>query len=317
MTALPLYIFRRLLWTLPTLLVVSVVVFLLLRQIPGDPMQLLLGDDTTPIELAEARSGHGLDQPVMSQYLHWLSRVLHGDLGSSIATGEAVLPLILERFQVSAVIVLIAVALAVAAAVPLGILSAWKQDTFWDTSIGVVASILLSLPTFWLGLMLLLMFGAKLAWVPVIGYVTLNDDWRAAVPLLVLPIAALALIEMGVLIRLTRASAAEVLSLEYVVHARAKGLSERAVLFHHVLPNAITPTVTMIGLILSNLLGGVAAIETVFTLPGLGRLLVDSIFSRDYPVVQGCLLFTATVYVLINLAIDLIYSLVDHRVTLS
>lgn len=314
MPALSTYILRRVFWTIPTLLVVSLVVFMLLRQIPGDPAQLLLGDDATPLELAATRASYALDQPVVQQYLHWLLRVLHADLGNSIATGEAVLPLIFERFQVSAVIVLLAVALAVAIAVPLGLLSAWKQNTLLDTAIGATASLLLSLPTFWLGLVLLLIFGVKLGWVSAVGYVPVGDDWGETLGHLLLPVATLTLVEVGVLVRLTRASAVDVMELEYVTHARAKGLSERTVMFRHVLPNSIAPTLTMVGLILSNLLGGVATLETVFTLPGLGRLLVDSIFSRDYPVVQGCLLFTACGYVVVNLLVDLSYSLLDRRV---
>ena len=313
--ALKSYILRRLLWTPPTLLVVSLLVFFLLRHIPGDPAQILLGDEATPMELVATRASLQLDQPVVAQYLNWLGRVLHADLGNSYATGEAVLPLILDRFQVSAAIVLASVALALIIAVPLGLLSAWKRNTFLDTAIGATSSLLLSLPTFWLGLLLLLVFGVKLGWVSAIGYVPLGDDWKAAIGFLVLPVATLTLIELGVLIRLTRASAVDVLDLEYVAHARAKGLSEQAVIFRHVLPNAIAPTLTMVGLILSNLLGGVAALETVFTLPGLGRLLVDSIFSRDYPVVQGCLLFTACGYVFVNLVVDLSYPLLDRRIS--
>jgi peptide/nickel transport system permease protein len=170
------------------------------------------------------------------------------------------------------------------------------------------------MPSFWLGLLLLLLFGLKLGWLPVVGYVPMAEDFMASVAFMVLPIATLALIEAGALTRMMRASSLEVLGLEYVTHARAKGLPEARVLFRHVLPNAFAPTWTLIGLILGHLLGGIAVLETVFTLPGLGRLLVDAIYARDYPVVQGCLLFTASVYVLINLVVDLLYPLFDPRV---
>ena len=224
------------------------------------------------------------------------------------------LPLILERFQVSAVIVLVAVAAATCIAVPAGLVAAWKQNSALDLAVVSSAALLLSIPSFWLGLLLLLLFGLKLKWLPVIGYVPFSENfWQAAVFML-LPIVTLTVLEIGVLTRMARAASIEVLRLEYVTHARAKGVPEWLVLGRHVLPNAFAPTWTLIGLVLRHLLGGIAVIETVFTLPGLGRLLVDSIFARDYPVVQGCLLFTAVIYVVVNLIVDLCYPLFDPRV---
>jgi peptide/nickel transport system permease protein len=316
-SSLLLYVGRRALWTLPTLLLVSLLVFVLMRLIPGDPALLILGDGATPEQLAGLRAQYGLDRPLFQQFGIWLGQVVRGDLGQSITSGEAVLPLLLERFQVSAAIVLVAVALAVLLAVPAGLYAAWKQNSFWDTLVVAGATFLLSIPSFWLGLLLLLAVGMKLGWVPVVGYVPFAQDWKASVSFLVLPIITLAMIEVGVLARMARASAIEVLRLEYVTHARAKGLPERRVLLRHVLPNAFAPTWTLIGLILGNLLGGIAVLETVFTLPGLGRLLVDSIFARDYPVVQGCLLFMAAIYVVVNLVVDLCYPLFDPRVAAS
>lgn len=311
------YLTKRLLWTVPTLLLVAVFVFLLMRLIPGDPAQLILGDTGTPEQIADLRVHLGLDQPLPIQFFTWLAHLLHGDLGTSISTGQSVLPLLLERFQVSASIVLVAVALATLIAVPAGLFAAWKQNSLSDTAIVAGATFFLSIPSFWLGLVLLLVVGLKLGWVPVVGYVTFSENWRSALTYLILPIVTLALVETGMLTRMARASAIEVLRLEYVTHARAKGLPERRVLLRHVLPNAFAPTWTMIGLILGHLLGGIAVLETVFTLPGLGRLLVDAIFARDYPVVQGCLIFTATIYVLVNLFVDLLYPLFDPRVTAS
>lgn len=311
------YLTKRMLWTVPTLLLVAVFVFLLMRLIPGDPAQLILGDTGTPAQIAELRAHLGLDKPLPVQFFTWLAHLLHGDLGDSISTGQAVLPLLWERFQVSASIVLAAVAAATLIAVPAGLFAAWKQNSLTDTAIVAGATFFLSIPSFWLGLVLLLFVGLKLGWVPVVGYVTFSENWRSALTYLVLPIVTLALVETGMLTRMARASAIEVLRLEYVTHARAKGLPERRVLLRHVLPNAFAPTWTMIGLILGHLLGGIAVLETVFTLPGLGRLLVDAIFSRDYPVVQGCLIFTATLYVLVNLFVDLLYPLFDPRVTAS
>ena len=308
------YIARRVLMTLPTLLLVAVTVFVLMRLIPGDPVLLMLGDSADAGQIAQARQQLGLDLALPLQFAHWLGRVLQGDFGHSISNGQAVLPLILERFQVSASIVLVAVLIAALIAVPAGLIAAWKQDKPLDVAIVGGATLLLSVPSFWLGLLLLLAFGMKLGWLPVVGYVPLTEDFHQGLLYIVLPIVTLALIETGVLTRMSRASAIEVLRLEYVTHARAKGASESRVLLRHVLPNAFAPTLTLIGLVLGHLLGGIAVLETVFTLPGLGRLLVDAIFARDYPVVQGVLLFTALIYVLINLLVDLCYPLLDPRV---
>lgn len=317
MPALARYIGKRLLWTLPTLLLVSVMVFFMVRLIPGDPVQLILGDQATPSEVAQLTRKLGLDQPIPVQFVLWLRQVAQGDLGNSITNGQPVLPLMLGRFQVTAVIVILAVGLATLIAVPAGLLAAWKQNGRLDIAVVAAATLLMSVPSFWLGLVLLLVFGLKLGWLPVVGFVPFTENFWSALTYIVLPVTTLTLIEVGVLTRMVRASAIEVLRLEYVTHARAKGLSERQVLLRHVMPNAFAPTWTMIGLVLGGLLGGAAVLETVFTLPGLGRLLVDAIFARDYPVVQGCLLFTALLYVLVNLIVDLCYPLFDPRVTAS
>jgi peptide/nickel transport system permease protein len=211
--------------------------------------------------------------------------------------------------------VVVAVLFAALVAVPAGMIAAWKQNKAPDLFLVGTATLLVSIPTFWLGLLLLIFFGLKLQWLPVVGYVSVGDDWKAGLLYLVMPIATLFLHEIGVLMRMARASTLEVLRLDYITHARAKGLSESAVLMRHAFRNAFGPTWTLIGLVLGNLLGGIAVVETVFTIPGLGRLLVDSIFARDYPVIQGCLLFVGVVYVVVNLLIDLCYPIFDPRVT--
>jgi len=317
MTGHATYIGKRLLWTLPTLFLVALIVFFIVRLIPGDPVQVILGDQATEQEIAVLRAQYGLDKPIPMQFALWMGQVLQGDLGNSITNNQPVMSLLLSRFQVSATIVLIAVTLATLIAVPAGLLAAWKQNTTLDVAIVAGATLLMSVPSFWLGLILLLIFGLKLAWLPVYGYVPFSENPVEALRYMILPAATLILIEVGVLTRMARASAMEVLRLEYVTHARAKGLSNRQVLLKHVLPNAFAPTWTMIGLVLGGLLGGIAVLETVFTLPGLGRLLVDAIFARDYPVVQGCLLFTALIYVIVNLIVDLCYPLFDPRVSAS
>jgi peptide/nickel transport system permease protein len=308
------YALKRLGMAIPTLLLVAIAVFGLLRLVPGDPAQLMLGDAADAAQVASLRTSMGLDQSIPVQFAAWFGHALRGDLGRSISNGEPVLPLILDRFQVTASIVLLAVALAALIAIPLGTIAAWKQNSRIDLGIVGGATLLLSIPSFWLGLLMLLFFGLKLGWVPVVGYVGFRESPLSALLYIALPVATLTLIEIGVLTRMARSAAIDVLRLEYVAHARSKGLRESTVLTRHVLPNAFAPTLTLLGIVLGNLLGGVAVIETVFTLPGLGRLLVDGIFARDYPVVQGAMLFIAMVYVLVNLAVDLLYPLFDPRV---
>lgn len=307
----------RIAMAIPTLLIVAVTVFVLIRLIPGDPAQLLLGDLATPASLADLRARLGLDRPLPAQFGIWVGHVLQGDLGSSINSGQAVLPLVADRFLISGRIVLVAVAMAALVAVPAGMIAAWKQNRTPDLLLVGSATLLVSIPTFWLGLLLLLLFGLKLGWLPVVGYVGIAEDWKSGLLYLVLPVLTLFLHEIGVLMRMARASTLEVLRLDYITHARAKGLSERAVLVRHAFRNAFGPTWTLIGLVLGNLLGGIAVVETVFTIPGLGRLLVDAIFARDYPVIQGCLLFVAVIYVMVNLVIDLCYPLFDPRVAVE
>jgi peptide/nickel transport system permease protein len=308
------FILSRLVMALPTIVLVSITVFALIRFIPGDPAALMLGDMAQPAQIVEMRAELGLDKSMPQQFVIWAGNALQGDFGKSIVNEESVLPLVVSRFTVSAEIVLVAVLLASLVAVPAGVIAAWQQNSVTDLALVGMATVLLSIPTFWLGLLLLLLFGLKLGWLPVLGYVSIGDNVVGGLLYLVLPVMTLVIHEAGVLIRMARASTLEVLRLDYITHARAKGLSESAVLWRHAFKNAFGPTWTMIGLILGNLLGGIAVIETVFTIPGLGRLMVDAIFARDYPVIQGCLLFVALSYVLVNLVVDLLYPLFDPRV---
>ncbi len=310
------FIAQRLALSVPTLVLISVVVFALIRFIPGDPALLMLGDMADPRSLASTRAALGLDHSIGVQFVYWLQSVFSGDLGVSITSKQPVLELILDRFSVSANIVLVAVLLAALIAVPAGLFAAWKQDSALDLGLVTGATLLLSIPSFWLGLLLLYAFGIKLNWLPIVGYVPFAQNPAEAVTYLVLPIATLTLVELGAITRMARASTIEVLRLEYIAHARAKGLSERTVLWRHALPNAFAPTWTLIGLILGNLLGGIAVLETVFTLPGIGRLMVDAIYARDYPVLQGCLLLITFIYVVVNLLVDLLYPFFDPRVKL-
>lgn len=309
------YAVVRLLAAIPTLLIVAVTVFFLVRLSPGDPVTLMLGDAATPEAVARIRAQWGLDQSLPIQFWYWLVGALQGDLGVSMTNGEPVAELVLSRALVTAPIVLIAVVFAALIATPLGLYAAARQNRVGDFSAIAVSTLFLSVPSFWLGLMLLLIFGIVLGWAPIVGYVRLSEDPIAALGYIILPVATLTLAEFGLLTRMMRASAIEVMRLDYVTHARAKGLSEGAVFRRHILPNAFGPTWTMIGLVLGSLLGGAAVVETVFTIPGAGRLLVDAIFARDYAVIQGCLLLVAILYVLVNLAFDLCLPIFDPRLS--
>ena len=309
------YLAKRVLLSLPTLFLVALLVFLLMHLIPGDPAQVLLGEGADPASLATLHRQWGLDQPAPLQFLIWLGHAVRGDLGVSLSTGEPVAALIADRFELTAIVVLLAVGTATLIATVAGLIAAWRRDSAIDLVVVGAATLVLAIPSFWLGLILILVFGLKLGWLPVVGYVPFSEDAAQAALYLVLPVLTLTITESGVLIRMMRASSIDVLSTEYVTHARAKGLAESTVLTRHVFPNAFAPTLTLVGLTLGHLLGGIAVIETVFTLPGLGRLMVDSVLARDYPVVQACLLFTGVVYVVINLIVDLCYPLFDPRVT--
>ncbi|MGB3555829.1 MAG: ABC transporter permease [Jannaschia sp.] len=305
---------RRAAMTIPTLFLVSVIVFALIRAIPGDPAAMMLGDMASDAAVAAKRVDLGLDRAVPVQFAVWLGDMFHGDLGTSIKTGEPVAQAITSRFGVTATITALAVALAIAIATPAGLIAAWRQNTGTDYAIVLISILFLSLPSFWLGLMMIYLFAITLGWLPTIGFVSVAEDFLGGIRYLIMPVATLALVEMAVIARMLRAQTLEVLRLDYVTHARAKGLSESVVLMRHVFRNAFGPALTVIGLILGGMLGGASVTETVFSLPGIGRLLVDAIYARDYPVLQGCLLFIAAIYVFVNLAVDLLYMVFDPRV---
>ena len=310
------YTLRRLAMTMPTLVVASLLVFVLLRVVPGDPALLIVGDIQNPDALAQVRREYGFDRPVWRQYLAWMADVLRLDLGTSLANGQPVSNLIGSRFSVTALLVLLSVSLAGFLAVVAGLIAAWRRNTWLDHTVVTLAIVALSVPSFWVALLLIFVFGVKLQWLPTVGFVSPLHQPLEALRFLAMPVAALSLVVIGQVARMMRATAIEVLGQDYVVHARAKGLSESAVLRRHVFPNAFAPALTVFGMLVGTLLGGAAVIETVFTLPGLGRLLVDSIYARDYPVVQGIALLVGFVYVLVNLIVDLLYPVFDPRVRL-
>jgi peptide/nickel transport system permease protein len=308
------YALKRIGLSVPTAVLVTVIVFLMMRAIPGDPVMIILGDNTDAALEAEMRGALGIDQNWLQQYGHWMGRVLTGDLGRSVINQEPVLGLILSRFPVTAQVVLAATLLAMLIAVPAGVFAAWRQNTRSDYAIVTAAIVLVSVPSFWVGLMLIWVFSVKWAIFPTFGFESVAESGLSALKYLVLPVIAIVCTEIASITRMMRSTMIEVLRLEYITHAKAKGLSSGRVLFRHAFPNAFAPTLTLIGIILGNLLSGAAVIETVFTIPGIGRLLVDAIYARDYPVVQGCLIFIAFLYVIVNLVVDLLYTFFDPRI---
>ncbi|MCX7561903.1 ABC transporter permease [Sulfitobacter sp. F26204] len=307
------YAFIRVLAAIPTLFLVTILVFFFIRLVPGDPAAMLVGDIQNIGRLEEVRSSLGLDRTIPEQFVIWIGRVVQGDLGVSMINKAPVLETILQRFAVTAQVVFISVLLTTLIAVPAGMIAAWKQNKPADNVIVITSIGVMSIPSFWIGLTLILIFGIKLGWLPSIGYVSLFEDFSAGAVYLIMPVIALVMGELGGVLRMTRASTIEVMRRDYITHARAKGLSEGAVLARHAFPNAFAPTLTVIGMVIGALLGGAAVIETVFTLPGLGRLTIEAISSRDYSMVQGILLVVAVIYVLINLITDLLYPLFDPR----
>jgi peptide/nickel transport system permease protein len=308
------YALIRIAASLPTLLLVSCLVFCLLRLMSGDPAALLVGDLASGEELQRVRAQLGLDLPLPVQYLAWLRTVLTGDFGTSLMTGEPVLEALLRRFAVTAQIVLPAFVLATLVAMPAGITAARHQGDGTDSTIVLLATLFVSMPSFWIGMLLILLFGVELGWLPTLGFVPLGNGIGAWAEHAVLPIASLVFLETAILTRLIRASTIEVLRQEYIDYARSKGLSERTVVLRHVLRNVLSPTVTMLGLVLGSLLSSTAVTETLFGLPGLGSFLVEAIYARDYPTIQGTLLFVVVLYTAINIGVDLLYPLLDPRV---
>lgn len=310
------YTIKRLLMAIPTFLIVAVVVFTLIRLVPGDPAAVMVGDIEDPTVIEDVRRHLGLDRSLPAQFGVWIENVFRGDLGTSIMTGEPVMQAMLKRFAVTAQIVFLSILFAMLIAIPAGMMAAARQNSRGDVATMFFVIVGVSIPSFWVGILLILAFGVKLQWLPAIGYVSITEGFATGMSYLVLPVVALLLGEMAALTRMMRSSVIEVLQLEYIMHARAKGLRESTVLWRHAFPNAFAPVLTLLGLMLGSLLGGAVVIETVFTLPGLGRFLVEGIYARDYPVVQGVLLLVATIYVVTNLIVDLLYPLFDPRVKL-
>jgi peptide/nickel transport system permease protein len=300
------FLIRRAAISIVTLVVISLVVFTGVRMIPGDPARVMAGTDADAAGIEEIREKYGLNDPVPVQYLRWAGLALQGDLGRSIRTRDPVLRTIAQKLPITVELAGLSVLLALAIAIPAGVLAAVRRNTAWDVLASGASLCGVSIPNFWLGIMLILLFGVTLRWLPTSGFL----GW----PHLVLPAVTLAAFPTALVARLTRSSLLEILGHEYIRTGRAKGLAEWAVVLRHALKNATIPVITVLGLQIGTLLGGAVITESVFAWPGMGKLVVDAIFFRDFPVVQTVLILSATIFVVINLVVDLLYTVFDPRI---
>jgi len=304
---------KRLLQILPTLFFVSVIIFSLQHLLPGDPARVMAGEERDPEAIEQIRRHYHLDRPLPVQYVYWVKGVLSGDLGESMRIKQPVLSLIGEKLPVTIQLASMAIVIALVIGIGAGIVSAVKKDSVWDYVANGFALWGISTPNFWLGIMLIFLFSVKLGWLPASGYVPLAQDWRLSLASTIMPAFVLGNATAAVLMRHTRSAMLQVLESDYVRTARAKGLLERNVILKHVLRNALTPVITLGALEFGTLLSGAVLTEQIFTIPGFGKLIVDAVFNRDYAVVQGVVLVTATIYMALNLLADMAYILVDPR----
>ncbi|MBS7698542.1 MULTISPECIES: ABC transporter permease [unclassified Chelatococcus] len=310
------FIVRRLVQLVPVLLVMCIVVFSTTLMLPGDPTASMLGEHATAEERADLRSELGLDQPVVVQFAKWLGRAATGDLGRSLKTREPVAQMLAARVPVTFELTLLAVALSLVIGVPLGILAALKRNSWIDTAVSAVAMSSMAIPYFWVGILLIMFFSIRLGWLPPSGYVPFHVDPLANLKLMLMPAITIGTAQAALVMRQTRAAMLGVLLQDFIRTARAKGAGERRVIVRHALRNAMMPVVTVIGLQMGALIGGAVVTETVFSLPGLGRMIVDGIFERDFPVVQGAILVVVIGVLVINILTDLSYAMLDKRVQL-
>jgi peptide/nickel transport system permease protein len=308
------YAVRRVLATIPVMLVVALFVFSLLYIAPGDPAAIIAGDQATPADVERIRESLGLDRPYLVRFGDWLWHILHGDLGTSIFTNLPVTHMIAQRIEPTLSLMLLTIVFSIVVAIPLGVLAAWKHGTWIDRAVMVISVLGFSVPVFVFGYLLAYVFALTLDWLPVQGFTPISDGVWPFLQGLILPTVALGLIYVALLARITRATMLDVLSQDYVRTAKAKGVGQRAVLFVHALKNAAVPIITVIGNGVALLIGGAVVTESVFAIPGLGRLTVDAILRRDYPIIQGVVLLFSVTYVLVNLVVDLLYTVFDPRI---
>lgn len=308
------YIIRRVLATIPVMAIVALFVFSLLYLAPGDPAAVIAGDQATPADVERIRASLGLDRPYLVRFGAWAWDIIRGDLGTSIFTNLPVSTMIQQRIEPTLSLMIVTLILAVSIAVPLGVIAAWKQGSWIDRLVMAFAVLGFSVPVFVVGYLLAYIFALELDWLPVQGYTSFSNGFFPWIENLILPAIALGGVYIALIARITRATMLEVLSQDYIRTARAKGAGQRSVLFVHALKNAAVPIVTVVGIGVALLIGGAVVTESVFAIPGLGRLTVDAILRRDYPVIQGVILLFSFVYVLVNLLIDLSYTLFDPRI---
>ena len=305
---------RRLLSAIPVLFIVSLISFGLMRLIPGDPAASIAGTSATPAQIEQLRRDLGLDEPLLMQLLHYYQGLLQGDFGKSLLLGKGVLAATMERLPVTIGLSLYALVLTLLIGVTSGIIAALRQNTWVDQVAMMIAMLGISIPNFFLGLLMIIFFAVQLGWLPSGGYIPFSQDPIGWLRSTTMPAISLALLQAGLLARITRSGMLEVLRQDYVRTARAKGLPERQVILKHALANALIPIVTVIGIIISLLLSGAVVTEALFSLPGMGQLLTQAVLSRDYPMVQGGLLLVTTFLVVVNVLVDILYALIDPRV---
>lgn len=308
------YVIKRVLGIVPVVLLVGVIGFTLVHLTPGDPAAFFVGDDAGPEEVARVRQQLGLDQPVWIQFTRWFGGLLRGDLGTSFYYRQPVWDAFMLALPPTLVLTASALLIAVVLAIPIGVLSAIRQNSWIDKVATIFVLIGVSMPNFWLGLLMILLFAVTLGWLPAQGYVSPGVDLGASFRSVILPAIALGYSAAALIARMTRSAMLEVLRQDFVRTARSKGLRERSVLYKHALTNAFIPVLTVIGLTVASLLSGSVVVETVFNYPGVGRLVVDSVLRRDYPVIQGSLLLIAMITIVVNLLVDLLYAVVDPRI---
>ncbi len=308
------YILRRLLATIPVMAVVAIVVFLLLHLTPGDPAAIIAGDYARPEDIARIRANLGLDQPLHIQFFSWVGNVLRGDLGTSIFSNLPVTKLIGQRLEPTVALSISTIIFAIIVAVPIGVIAAWRAGSWLDRSVMGFAVLGFSVPVFVVGYVLMYIFSLKLGWFPVQGYKPISEGFLPFLRSIALPTLALGIVYIALIARITRASVLEVLTEDYIRTAKAKGLGNTGLLLQHALRNAAVPIVTIIGIGIALLIGGVVVTESVFNIPGLGRLTIDAVLRRDYPIIQGVILVFSGVYVFVNLVIDILYTLLDPRI---
>jgi peptide/nickel transport system permease protein len=311
------YILRRLLTMIPVMFLVTVIVFMLLHLTPGDPATSMLGEEASPEAIAALRQRLGLDEPMPVQYAKWLGSALQGDLGRSIRSNQPVTEAIRERLPATIQLSLLSVLVSLIIAIPVGIISAMRRNSPLDTTATTFALLGVSLPNFFLAILLIYLFSLRLGWLPPIGYTPFFDNPLDSLKRMIMPALTLGTALSAIVMRMTRSSLLEVLDQDYVRTARAKGLTESRMVRVHALRNALIPVVTVVGLQIGALLGGAIIVESIFVVPGIGRLLVDSIFQRDFPLVQGVVLFASLAFLFANLLVDLIYAYLDPRIRYS